>query len=181
MCRRQTKFMSQVVYSMLVKARPAMSQWISEQVHGGRAGRRCRQDRKISCWAIRQNRQVIDIQTGCHAGRKAGQAMLTTGRADRKLGRENRADTRDKTAWSKATNKLIRLIEENAKCDHLKKWELEKDFVAAIYLSEAPSPPRFLSGGGPAILQILNLVRYIAEFKRPLLREVQKSALSQVY
>ncbi len=40
----------------------------------------------------------------------------------------------------------------NAKCDHLKKWDLERDFVAAIYLSEAPSPPRFLSGGGPAIL-----------------------------
>jgi hypothetical protein len=46
------------------------------------------------------------------------------------------------TNWTK-----IRLIEGNAKCDHLKKWDLERDFVAAIYLSEAPSPPRFLSGG----------------------------------
>jgi hypothetical protein len=36
--------------------------------------------------------------------------MLTTGRADRKLGRENRADKRDKTAWSKAMRNVIMII-----------------------------------------------------------------------
>ncbi len=45
----------------------------------------------------------------------------------------------------------IRLLEGNAKSLRLNS-NLEKDFAAAVYLSNAPSPPRFLSGGGEAIL-----------------------------
>ncbi len=31
------------------------------------------------------------------------------------------------------------------------KCDLERDFAAGVYLSEAPTPPRFLSWGGRAI------------------------------
>jgi hypothetical protein len=48
-------------------------------------------------------------------------------------------------------SRRIRLIEGNAKS--LRRYSnLEKDFAAAVYLLDAPSPPRFLSGGGEAIL-----------------------------
>jgi hypothetical protein len=40
----------------------------------------------------------------------------------------------------------IRRIESNSKCRH-QKSDLEGDFAAGIYLSEAPSPPRFLTSG----------------------------------
>ncbi len=53
--------------------------------------------------------------------------------------------------------RLIRLIESNAKCRHLKLIiDLKRDFAEGVYLSEAPSPPRFLFGD----LKVLNLVRY---------------------
>jgi hypothetical protein len=34
----------------------------------------------------------------------------------------------------------IRLLEGNAKCRHLKKLNLKRDFVAGVYLSEAQNP-----------------------------------------
>jgi hypothetical protein len=40
----------------------------------------------------------------------------------------------------------IRLIESNAKCRYLKKLTCKRTFAAGVYLSEAPSPPRFLFG-----------------------------------
>jgi hypothetical protein len=45
------------------------------------------------------------------------------------------------------SGRRIRLIEDNAKYLRLKS-DLERDFVAAVYLFEAPSTPRFLSWGG---------------------------------
>jgi hypothetical protein len=50
-----------------------------------------------------------------------------------------------------STRRRIRLIEINAKYLRLKS-NLEKDFAAAVYYSEAPSPPQLLSLGGHAIL-----------------------------
>jgi hypothetical protein len=47
----------------------------------------------------------------------------------------------------------IRLIEGNAKSLR-EKSNMEKDFSAVVYLSEALSPPRFLSLGGRAILSV---------------------------
>ncbi len=40
----------------------------------------------------------------------------------------------------------IRLIESNDKMSLSKKIYLYRDFAAGVYLSEAPSPPRFLFG-----------------------------------
>jgi hypothetical protein len=42
-------------------------------------------------------------------------------------------------------------VKDNAKSLRLKR-DLEKNFAAAFYLFEAPSTPRFLPWGGPAIL-----------------------------
>jgi hypothetical protein len=53
----------------------------------------------------------------------------------------------------------IKLIEGDAKSLRLKS-NLGKDFAAAVYFSEAPSPPYLFSGGGQAILQNLNMVPY---------------------
>ncbi len=39
------------------------------------------------------------------------------------------------------------------------KIDLQRDFPTGVYLSEAPSPPRFLFGSGKVILLVLNLVR----------------------
>ncbi len=39
----------------------------------------------------------------------------------------------------------LRLIESNAKCSYLK-IDLPRDFVAGVFLSEAPSPPSILFG-----------------------------------
>jgi hypothetical protein len=41
---------------------------------------------------------------------------------------------------------LINYIDTKAKCRHLKKWTRKGTFAAGVYLSEAPSPPRFLFG-----------------------------------
>jgi hypothetical protein len=41
--------------------------------------------------------------------------------------------------------RMIRLIESNTKCRNLKQF-ICKDFAAGAFLSEAPSPPRFLFG-----------------------------------
>ncbi len=54
----------------------------------------------------------------------------------------------------------IRLIENNDANSVRLKNDLERDFAAAVYLFEAPSPPRFLSWGCLAILWVLNLVTY---------------------
>ena len=45
----------------------------------------------------------------------------------------------------------LTIYDTKAKCRHPKKIDLERDFVAGVYLSEAPSPPRFLFWGGKAI------------------------------
>jgi hypothetical protein len=55
------------------------------------------------------------------------------------------------TVMKSGDHRRIRLIESNAKCRHLKS-DLKRNFAAGFYLSEAPSPPRFLSWGGVAIL-----------------------------
>jgi hypothetical protein len=41
---------------------------------------------------------------------------------------------------------LIKYLDFEAKCRHLKKLTMKRDFAAGVYLSEAPSPPRFLFG-----------------------------------
>ncbi len=53
----------------------------------------------------------------------------------------------------------IRPIEDNTKSLRLQS-DLERDFVAAVYLFEAPSPPRVLPWRGLQILLVLNLTEY---------------------
>jgi hypothetical protein len=58
----------------------------------------------------------------------------------------------------------IRLVEGNAKSLRLKS-NLEKDFAAALYFSEPPFPPKFLTWSCLAIVYVPNLVT--SECKSP--------------
>jgi hypothetical protein len=46
--------------------------------------------------------------------------------------------------FRRTKRRKIVLIESNDKCRYPKKIDLLRDFAAGVYLSEAPSPPRFV-------------------------------------